>query len=343
MDKLDQLVEAYRAAPEIYQVGRYWKAYEDKVIEEVKKADLQQLRSGAYPIFGTFGFSESIYHYNQKMSLPVKLAKKAIRSLFITKRALLPYSLRLEDIRHMAFINCVNQGNIAGLKSIRDIETSRFGNPSDLFEMEGKQYTMQFLNFYLRLCFAQKHLQLQGDETIIELGTGSGFQTEILKKVFPDLTILCFDLPYTLTLCEEYMTQTFGKSEVVGSLETLSWQNLNSLKKGKIHMIGNWKFPIIKSMPHHVFWNAASFGEMEPHIVQNYLSYVLGSCSYVFLLQANKGKESTSNTGVQKPILFEDYMNYLDGYKLLEKADAYEAHRKMSQSGGYFQAVWSNK
>ena len=93
-------------------------------------------------------------------------------------------------------------------------------------------------------------------------------------------------------------------------------------------------------MKFDVFWNAASFGEMEPEIVQNYLSYVLGSCKSIYLLQARKGKESTSNSGVKKPITFEDYSKMLTGYRLINETDAYEAHRKMSQSGGYFQAVW---
>jgi hypothetical protein len=30
----------------------------------------------------------------------------------------------------------------------------------------------------------------------------------------------------------------------------------------------------------------------------------------------------------------------LDGFEVIEEADALDAHRKMSQSGGYFQAVW---
>ncbi|OFZ11405.1 MAG: hypothetical protein A3D92_13445 [Bacteroidetes bacterium RIFCSPHIGHO2_02_FULL_44_7] len=340
MDHLNSLLEEYHKAPEIFQAGRYWKNYEQKIIAEIEKADFNQLRSGAYSIFGTFGFSESVYHYRSNMPIHLKLMKKAVRALFITNKSSLPYSLNLKDIREMAYKNCELQGELAKITPISEIETSTFGNPSDLFEINGKKYTMQFLNFYIRLCFAQRQIGLKGTETIVELGSGSGFQVEVLKKVFPDLTILCFDLPYPLVLCEKYLSKSLGEQNIVESMKTIHWKDLKDVEKGKVHMLGNWQFPLLKEFKFDIFWNAASFGEMEPAIVKNYLSYVLGSCAFVYLLQARNGKESSKNSGVVTPITFNDYANMLQGYTLVKESDAYEAHRRMSQSGGYFQAVW---
>jgi hypothetical protein len=113
------------------------------------------------------------------------------------------------------------------------------------------------------------------------------------------------------------------------------------LEKGKIHMFGNWQFPLLHEFKFDIFWNAASFGEMEPEIVANYLGYINGNFSWVYLMQARNGKESTSEAGVVKPILFADYGKMLgQQYKLVEEDDAYDAHRRVSQTGGYFQAVW---
>lgn len=340
MNHLKSLLEEYYKAPEIFQAGRYWKSYEDKIISEIGKADFSKLRSGDYPIFGTFGFSESVYHYHPDMPFYLKSLKKLIRKYFITNKALLPYSLKLNDIREMAYVNCINQGELANIKSIAEIETSTFGSPSDLFEINGRKYTMQFLNFYTRLCFAQRQLNLKGNETIVELGSGSGFQVEVLKKVFPDLTILCFDLPYSLYLCEQYISKALGNQRVTGSTITLDWTDLDGLKRGNVHFLGNWKFPLLSKIKFDVFWNAASFGEMEPDIVRNYLSFILDSSSYIYLLQSRKGKESTNNSGVVTPITFSDYNSMLTNFEMVKESDAFEAHRKMSQSGGYFQAVW---
>lgn len=340
MKDLDRLYNEYKNAPELFQAGRYWKAYEDRIISQIRSADIEQLRSGKYPIFGTFGFSEQVYNYRINMPFYKKLTRQIIRKLFITNRAILPYSLKLSDIREMAYNHCLLQGQIANTISISDIETCTFGNPEDLFEINGKKYTMQFLNYYIRFCFAQKNMKLSGNETIVELGSGSGLQVEILKKMYPNLTILCFDLPAPLFLCEHYLTKALGDDVVVKSSQTKDITDLNDIEKGKVYMFGNWNFPLLQSFKFDVFWNAASFGEMEPKIVKNYLSYIKENCQFAYLLQARKGKESSGTSGVATPIKYSDYVSMLDGFEVIEEADALDAHRKMSQSGGYFQAVW---
>lgn len=343
MTHLDKLNNAYRAAPEIFHAGRYWKAYEESIIEEVKRADLNELRSGKYPIFTTFGFNDLVYYYHPRMPIYVKFVRKLVRKLFIDNRASLPYSLRLSDIREMAYQYADSKGHLAGAYPLNQLEASEFGKPQDLFTFCEKKYTMKFLSFYVRYCFGHKYMKLRGDETIVELGSGSGFQVELLKKMYPDLTILCFDLPSQLYLCEAYLNNVFGEGEIVGSARNLEVNDLSNLQKGKIHMFGNWQFPLLTNFKFDVFWNAASFGEMEPEIVANYLSYIKGNFAWAYLMQARNGKESTAESGVVKPILFADYSKMLGSqYILAGKEDAYDAHRRVSQTGGYFQAMWQN-
>ena len=341
MTHLTKLYDAYQQAPEIFHVSRYWRAYEAKIIEEVKTADIKELRSGKYPLFSTFGFNDLVYNYHPTMPLHVKLARKIVRKLFIDNRASLPYSLTLNDIREMAYRHCLFQGKLSGATPITEIEASDFGNPQDIFSFQGKKYTMNFLNFYLRYCFAQQHIGFNGTEIIVELGSGSGYQTEILRKLYPNATILCFDLPAQLYLCEQYLLGIFGSEAIEGSERNLTLTNLSGIKKGKIHMLGNWQMPLLKGFPFDVFWNAASFGEMEPSIVANYLSYIKDGASWIYLLQARNGKESSQSAGVEEPIRFEDYDAMVnDSYHLVHQEDVYEANRKMTKTGGYFQAVW---
>lgn len=344
MNHLDKLYAAYQDAPEIFHVSRYWRAYEQRIIEEVKTADIQELRSGKYPLFSTFGFNDLVYHYHPNMSSYVKSARKLIRKLFIDNRASLPYSLTLHDIREMAVKHCVLEGIVSGAQPVTELEASEFGNPQDVFLFQNKKYTMNFLNYYIRYCYAQQYIKLQGDEVIVELGSGSGYQTEILKKAYPNLTILCFDLPAQLYLCEKYLTGVFGPDAIESSENNLHITDLSTIKKGKINFLGNWQMPLLKGFAFDVFWNAASFGEMEPDIVANYLSYIQEEAAWVYLLQARKGKESTESKGVQQPIRFEDYNAMLSSsHALVHEGDAYEANRRMAKTGGYFQAVWSKK
>lgn len=340
MNHLQKLLNRYNNAGEIYQAGRYWKAYEDKLVEQVKNAEFDELRSGKYPIFGTFGFSESVFHSSTGLTFYQKLKNKILRKV-INSNKIIPYGLKLRDIREMAYHHCEVEGRLSNAVAISEIEASSFGNPADIFEIKGKKYTMQFLSFYLRYCFFIRNIKLTGSEVIVELGSGSGFQLEILKKIYPNLTILCFDLPVPLYLCENYLSNVLGHGSVVSSNDLIDAENLNQvIQTGKIHMFGNWQIPLLQEFKFDIFWNAASFGEMEPHIVENYLKYIKGNCDLIYLLQAKKGKESSKREGVEKPITFEDYNKMLAGYKIKAEAEVYQAHRKLNYSGGYFQAIW---
>ena len=59
--------------------------------------------------------------------------------------------------------------------------------------------------------------------------------------------------------------------------------------KGKIFICGNWNFPILENVQIDLFWNSASFQEMEPDIVANYLEYINAQANAVFLRADMKG------------------------------------------------------
>jgi putative sugar O-methyltransferase len=236
--------------------------------------------------------------------------------------------------------HCELLEKITDSKPIGEIEVSVFGSPEDVFRINSKNYTISFLNRYIRYCFAQKHIKFNGEETIVELGSGSGYQIEVLKKLYPGLTILCFDLPVQIFLCQKYLTEALDPCEIIGTESTCEWKNLSELKKGGIHFFGNWQFPLLRDFKFDLFWNAASFGEMEPDIVQNYLRFINGNVNWVYLFQARHGKETVGKGVVKTPITLDDYRMYLKGYSLCEIHEAWLSHKKMKASGGYFEAVW---
>lgn len=339
--RLARLVADYRSAPVEFHATSYWAAYEDKVLEEVSSLDLSQLRSGKAPILETFGFNDVTYKYQSKKFFLERWLLRALTRTFGNLREILPYGIKLKDIREMAVHHCQIAGEAANAVPIGQLSVSAFGRPADLFEHGGQKYTMPFLNYYIRYCFARKHMPMTGNETFVELGSGSGYQVEVLKKVYPDMTVLCFDLPAPIFLCEEYLRHVFGDDAVVGVEETAGWSSLAQLQPGKIHFFGNWKWPLLEGHEIDLFWNAASFGEMEPEVVRSYLSYIKSTVGHVYLLQARHGKE-TSGKGsvVSKPTTFSDYQDMLDGFRLLAEDDAWHAHKRLSGSGGYFQAFW---
>lgn len=339
--QLDELLQAYRNAPQEFQATRYWASYEKRILDAIAALELDQLRSGQYPILRTFGFNDVVFPDYSQFPIWQRGMLKWFHRDVLRNRAVLPYRLRLSNIQEMAYHHCELVGKLSRAIPVGALEASTFGNPPDLFEMGGRAYTMLFLDYYLRYCFSQKHVGYQGDEIIVELGSGSGYQVEVLKKLYPRMTILCFDMPAQIFLCEQYLAQALGPENIVGTEVTLRWQDLSGLKKGGVHFLGNWQVPLLRGFRHDVFWNAASFGEMEPAVVANYLSYIKGSAAWIYLLQARHGKETAGATHVEKPIALDDYRQLLSGYALQEEQDAWRAQKRLSESGGYFESMWS--
>ena len=339
--KLERLLAEYRVAPPEFQATSYWEAYEAELIEVVRSLDVQQLRAGRHQILGAFGFWDSRYFYEYTRSFWKNAVLKFVHRYIIRDRDVLPYQMRPADIQELAFRHCELLGELCDARPLESVEVSLFGNPEDTFTIRNRTYTMSFLDFYIRYCFAHRHIAFEGSEIVVELGSGSGYQVELLKKLYPEMTFLCFDLPAQLFLCETYLSEALGAENVVGVDVTREWTDLSMVEKGGVHFFGSWQFPLISDFPFDAFWNAASFGEMEPAVVENYLSFVRGNAKWIYLQQARHGKEmSGSKNVVLTPIVFDDYDRMLKGYRLQQERDAWWARRRRWETMGYFEGVW---
>lgn len=341
-DEIGQLFKAYKLAPHHYQATSYWDSYEGRVLAAVRSLDINQLRSGKYPILATFGMGDDIYLYHPNMLRLKKYLLKLARR-HVGDRAVLPYGLNVSNIQEMAYRHCELMGRLTDSIPISSVQVSMFGNPNGVFEMHGNNYTVQFLAYYIRYCFANKYIKFNGDEIIVELGSGSGYQVELLKKLYPNTTILCFDLPAQIYICGKYLSHALEHVNVIGPNETLAWNNMSRIERGGVYLFGNWKFPLLRNSNFDIFWNAASFGEMEPDVVKNYLNGIEAIPEWIYLLQARNGKETRGKAHVSSPIRVDDYSRFLSGYSLLEEHDAWQAHRRLSETGGYFEGIWKKR
>ena len=347
---LTKLRTKHRAADNIFHATRYWEHYEASIKNEIAALDFSKINSGLYPYLASFGFGSAPYlPRRQRMSLRPRqfageIAYEAARWLVVDRKwNVLPYDLNLGDLQNLAFARAELLALKAGALHPGSIEASMFGAPQDVFYVNGKPYTIQFLTYFCRYCFAQSVINFGGDEVFVELGSGSAMQVEVIKKTLPNSTVLCFDLPTQLFLGYNYICNVFP-DVTVDLDDTCDWSDLSRMQKGRIYFFGNWQFPMVRSAKMDVFWNAASFGEMEPHVVKNYLSHVTDKAKSIYLMQARQGKESGLRSGgVVTPQKFEAYCSYLQGYDLVKDQPAERALGVLRDSGGYFEAVWRKR
>jgi len=134
-------------------------------------------------------------------------------------------------------------------------------------------------------------------DTMMEIGSGSGKQIEVIRKLHPDVCFYVIDVPPQLYVCEQYLSVLFPDS-VVSYRRTRTMKIIPEERQGKVFIIGNWKIPELASLNYDLFWTSASFQEMEPDIVLNYLKYVNQQVNkYVFLCEVMEGQQLANVKG----------------------------------------------
>ena len=158
--------------------------------------------------------------------------------------------------------------------SIRSLSDTRIGSPKHVVTIEGRYYTLPFLHFFLRYLFAASAIDMESLGFVWELGPGYGGQAEIFLKLHPRVTYIAMDIPPMAYVTERYLQALFP-GEVLGYAETREMERIGQTEIGshRVVILCPWQTPQL-DLPVDLFWNAASFQEMEQNVVQNYLDWV---------------------------------------------------------------------
>ncbi len=247
------------------------------------------------------------------------------------------YNTSLNDLRETAFRIAKLYGESKKAKPIEGINIENIGYPQDRFKIGNSHYTYNSLIKYMNYSYCNNYFNFNNEFTLVELGAGIGKQIYIIKTLHPQVSFLNFDLPIQLYCCEQYLKKIF-QNDLVSYRETREWKEIPKLIPGKIYMLGSWQFPLLKSFKFDLFWNSASFQEMEPDIVENYLSIIRNSADYIYLNQnmsgmptGKKGTLRVINATTEKV-----YLESLSNYKLINRSEAfYPLSRAKGISGNY--------
>lgn len=246
---LDLMLDDYLGASGKYHATARWLGYSEKLVDFLKQEGLRDFRRNKSEpgspghVLASFGAVD-----------------------------LNPEGTVNEDLYHAA-ATCLIKNDAA---KIEMLESSRVGNPEG-FYIDGRFYTLSWLNFYCRYSYVSRFFSFD-DKVVVELGSGSGKQAEMLKRAHPNITIILFDLPTQLYVCHQYLSKVFeGEDKIVPYETTRNFSSFSDVVKGKINILPNWKFPILEGVEVDLFWNAASLQEMGPETASQYLEYAKGA------------------------------------------------------------------
>jgi putative sugar O-methyltransferase len=279
---LDTMIVEMLSKDKLYTPTNYWERINNQFLPELKKIGLKDFRKREHSAIGSFAANDL------KLKGEIKLKKeffglhKLVRILnnYFSKSKIL--SLTTNDWG-WASTNEITEYFYFYVKEkfqkinidIQRCSTSKLGNPEDLIEIENKFWSTQHLIYCSMFADAYRYIPFKNESVYCELGSGLGRSIEILGNLYPDMTILTFDIPPQLYLCNQYLKKIF-KERVIPYEKSiyLSKNKLDDEIKGKIIILPSWKVPERSELKINIFWNSASFQEMEPMVVNNYLNFV---------------------------------------------------------------------
>ncbi|EKF16942.1 putative sugar O-methyltransferase [Nitratireductor pacificus] len=288
---LDLMVADHIDAPDQYRATARWLEYSDRFLAFLKTEGLNNFRSSKHEkgspgsVLASFGAVD--------INPPTSRASP-------------------EEMYHAAASCFVGHNAV----SIDKLPASKVGAPEG-FVVEDRFYTLSWLNFYCRYAYVSKFVSFD-DQIIVEVGSGSGKQAEMLKKAHPGLTVLIFDLPTQLYVANQYLERVFeGSDQVAGYRQTRNFTSMGDIQRGKINAMPHWKFPLLDGAAFDVLWNAASFQEMGHETALTYLRGATSARS-MFLMHNIKYRPGVPPPGIRGVI----DQKYLPGFDEVDRSHA---------------------
>ncbi len=357
---LEMMMQDMKLAPEIYQPTNYWSLFINEYLPKLLVNGLHDFRRSNDPSLARFIQQDNVppmaeielhkirlLHNRFTIKIPYYQKALAAFSRFLTRHIPVrtAYGLQPQNIWRLSFshTNALASGTKA--PPITSVRPSLCGNPEALFEVDGISYPFSFYLYYLRYAYCTRFFDFNGAKTIVELGSGGGQQAEVIRLFHPEATILLFDIPPQLYVCEQFLKTAFPE-QVTSYQDNKNATDLKSLESGKIHMLGAWQMPLLATFPHDLFHSCLSLAEMEPHVVRNYLGFVNQSAENVYLAQYFHGKAPAKRQGlpgVMKSTVFQDYADSLSDFEMLDRSMA-DWHLDQGKAGkGNEQTFWKRR
>lgn len=337
---LEMMMKDMENAPILFQPTKYWKYHEEYHLKWLVNTDLNQFRSmcgGGNASFGASAYGDFPFHPDsfERMNPAIKMVGRILNkttkyiksfvffnpvTISILYRKLRKTQRMLEELTYYC-AELIDQD-----ETLNKIEDSGLGNPTDLIVANGRKYTNKFLQYFSQYVYVKKFLDFDNINAVLEIGSGYGGQVEVLLKAHRHLSICIVDIPPQLYVAEQYLSACFP-DQVYSYRLSRENKNIcaNIFDKYKIIVLAPWQLDDIKDMKFDLFWNSASFQEMEPEIVENYARYIQRLVSKWLYLR-NQPEGSTIVPGreknVDKQTRLEHYIRFFSDFELIDRSPA---------------------
>jgi putative sugar O-methyltransferase len=294
---LELMMHDMEASASWYRPTNYWAPYCAAVADELRQRGLRDFRSRESDILSSFGAADLIPRFkapdwrtpNPEIWNAYLEILKTHGNFWAQGFGVGPDGLDAADYHTMCARIADDNAARAGIPGYSTLSFSSHGNPQGI-ENNGRFATFASLYYFHFACFVGKHECLGDIDVVVEIGSGFGGQAEVLKRMYPRLTIVLMDLAPQLYVAERFLSAALP-GQVVPYRDTAAADWAGTLTPGQVHFLKPQAIETLAPLGRVLFWNAASFGEMEPDVVANYASHVSRFASSLFLMQFFHGKQ----------------------------------------------------
>lgn len=315
--------EAMQAQDELYRPTTFWDDASSRIAAELVSNGVERFRSletslGFFvPTYGAPGGGVSAEQVTGLLDwLKVEFPNNTKAQLAVNHFL----SGRMSALADYRVLQAADDPSC--LPYLHKFSESKFGQPVEHFEFDGRWFSRSSLNYLLGLALLKKHLNGDVTRTVLEIGGGFGTLGEVLNSAGIDnMRYIDIDIPPTSFVAQHYLTEVLGEERVATFAQTSNMDaiEINALPQASV--LCSWQIEKLQGKV-DLFVNFISFQEMEPHIVKNYLGHVtrLGA-KWILLRNMREGKSvrSVGSVGVNSPVFGDDYLEMLPGYELVDR------------------------
>jgi len=256
------------------------------------------------------------YYYVPLFKGSAPVIKAADRILAITGPAALRDKLMNVPLAEFSFavVDSLDPGGEPRL----DIDEATWGRPVEQLVFDGRRHSRSLLNYQRGLVALKRSLPDLKLRRVVEIGGGFGTLGEILSAT-PGITYVDVDIPPLAFVAARYLQAVVGRDRV---LDYSATRDADSIDIADIDqaVLCAWQLPRLQGEI-DLFVNFISFQEMEPHVVENYVSHVKRLAPRAVLLRNSvTGKQVAqgSGVGVRQPTTRAHYLEFFgDEYELV--------------------------
>lgn len=327
---LDEMMKDIGTADPLFQPTNYWAFYEKRFLPELAQQGLRRFRSRRGSVLSSFGATDLQPRACLALRPSFRGASRIGRLLsgFLERSRLFDLSMTeiSPDCITPLLYNYVKAKFERTNLRLESCPTSAAGDPEDRYEVDGAIWSSAHLLYCSMVADAASRVSFSSDSVICEVGSGMGRNIEVLAKLHPGATLLMFDIPPQLYVANQYLGSVFGDRLIpYREAKKLDPDDpaVRERIKGKILALPTWRIPAWSRFKIDIFWNSASFQEMEPTVVKNYLQLVKSmrpQWVYINALPQGNwwGTWRPGRGGVKEAVTERCYMDSLEGEYLLK-------------------------